>query len=257
MPMIRKAVARMFGRFPNSSVNPDEAVALGAAVQAGLKARDAALKEVVLTDVCPYSLGIETARKRPDGSTEPGLFSPIIERNTVIPASRLQSYGTMEKDQRIVKLRVFQGEARLVSDNVALGELDVPMPPGPAGQEVECRFTYDINGLLEVDVHIPASGDRRQLLIVDPEVEESDDLDVRREALAALKVHPRDTEASRAILARATRCWENALGEQRQHVDHLIGQFQAVLQIQDPRAVEIAHRQLGEALDAIEGETYL
>jgi molecular chaperone HscC len=258
MPMVRRAVTRMFGRFPNSSVNPDEAIAVGAAIQAGLKARDAALKEVVLTDVCPFSLGVAISAIRPDGSREDGVFSPIIERNTVIPASRVHGYCTMEKNQRSVNLFIYQGESRKVSDNVALGMLEVPMPKGEAGQTFECRFSYDIDGLLEVDVTVDATGEKRQLVISDSDEDVSSEAVAnRRDALARLKVHPRDSELNRALLARAERLWENALGEQRDFIGNVILQFQAVLERQDPRAVEAAQKQLAETLDQIEGESFL
>jgi molecular chaperone HscC len=258
MPMVRRAVTRMFGRFPNSSVNPDEAIAVGAAIQAGLKARDAALKEVVLTDVCPFSLGVAISAIRPDGSREDGVFSPIIERNTVIPASRVHGYCTMEKNQRSVNLFIYQGESRKVSDNVALGMLEVPMPKGEAGQAFECRFSYDIDGLLEVDVTVDATGEKRQLVISDSDEDVSSEAVAnRRDALASLKIHPRDSELSRTLLARAERLWENALGEQRDFIGNVILQFQAVLERQDPRAVEAAQKQLTETLDQLEGESFL
>jgi molecular chaperone HscC len=258
MPVVRKAVARMFGRFPNANVNPDEAVAIGAAVQAGLKARDAALKEVVLTDVCPFSLGVETARKLGVGQYESGIFTPIIERNTTVPASRSKTFSTVDPNQDRVRVRVYQGESRLVDENVLIGELDVPVPRGPAGQLVECRFSYDINGLLEVDVSIPASNERRQLVIHDPDVEvDPEEFRRRREALAAIKVHPRDDEANRAALARAERCWADSLGDQRDFVDSLIGEFKLALETQDPRTAERARDSLQEALDGIEGESFL
>jgi molecular chaperone HscC len=258
MPMVRRAVTRMFGRFPNSSVNPDEAIAVGAAIQAGLKARDAALKEVVLTDVCPFSLGVAISAIRPDGSRQDGIFSPIIERNTVIPASRVHSYCTMENNQRSVNLFVYQGESRKVADNVALGMLEVPMPKGPAGQSFDCRFSYDIDGLLEVDVTVDATGEKRQLVISDSNEDiSSDAIASQREALARLKVHPRDSELNRTLLARAERLWENALGEQRDFIGNVILQFQSVIERQDPRAIEAAQKQLNETLDQIEGESFL
>lgn len=257
MPIVRRAVARMFGRFPNSSVNPDEAVALGAAVQAGLKARDAALREVVVTDVCPFSLGVAHSRGLPDGRFEEGVFAPIIDRNTAIPVSRMKSFFTINPDQRIVDIAVYQGEARKVVDNVKIGDLRISMPKGPAGQQVDCRFSYDINGLLEVDVHVPASGERWQLVISDDEATDDSSLADRRAALAALKVHPRDTEANRAALARAERCWEGHLGQTRDMVDQWIAAFQAALESQDPRVAERARQDLVAALDELEGRTVL
>lgn len=258
MPVVRKAVTRMFGRFPATNINPDEAVARGAAVQAGLKARDAALREVVLTDVCPFTLGVETVETGPGGRVVEGVFAPILERNVVIPASRERAFWTVTDNQSIVSVRVFQGESRWVRDNIALGEISTPVPKGKAGDvRVDCRFTYDINGLLEVDVHVPATGARRNLLIVDKETVGQEDLEARRAELAALKVHPRDTDAIRATLARAGRCYENSIGELRETISRLISEFEFTLERQDPRACEAAREELSRTLDRIEGEGLL
>ncbi len=160
----------MFGRFPTAQINPDEAVALGAAVQAGLKARDSALREVVLTDVCPYTLGVDVGERLPNGTIRTGIFQPIIERNTVIPASREHLLVPIDDRQKMVELNVYQGESIDVSENIWLGKLSMPVPPGRATEtQVACRFTYDINGLLEVDLFVPKTGERRQLVIMDNE----------------------------------------------------------------------------------------
>jgi len=257
MPVVRRAVARMFGRFPNATVNPDEAVALGAAVQAGLKARDSALKEVVVTDVCPYSLGVNVSRQLPGGGYEHGLFAPILERNTVIPASRVHSFSTLTDNQLEVLFGIYQGEARLVRDNVAIGETRVKVPRGPAGQRIDVRFSYDVSGLLEVDIVVEKSGQRTQLVINDDHVGDEAAIAERRAALAALKMHPREDELNRAAIARGEKCYENFLGEERAAIDYLITQFQLVLDAQDPRAIEHARREFHEALDRIEGERFL
>ena len=258
MPVVRKAVTRMFGRFPSQAVHPDEAVALGAAVQAGLKARDAALREVAVTDVCPFSLGVGVSERDASGNLRNGIFSPILERNIAVPASRVEVYNTLADNQKSVNFVVYQGESRQVSDNVALGKISVPVPPKPAGEVVvECRFTYDINGLIEVDVHVPLTGEKRQLLIVDEDGPTGDTLEKQRLALASLKVHPRENDANRAALARASRCYEDFLGDKRAHVGQLISQFESVLDAQDPRVIDKARRELLAALDGLEGETWL
>jgi len=258
MPVVRRAVTKMFGRFPATSVHPDEAVVIGAAIQAGLKARDAALREVVLTDVCPYSLGVDVSETGPGGTMRHGIFSPIIERNTVVPASRSKIFSPAQTGQKVVVFGIYQGEARLVAENIKLGQVEVPVPPRRAGEiTLECRFTYDVNGLIEVDVHVPETDERRQLVIVDEEDRGGDDLEKRRAALAALKVHPRDLDANRAALARASRCYETFLGERRSHVGELITRFETALDGQDPRLAELARKDLTQALDALEGETWL
>ncbi|WP_084580400.1 Hsp70 family protein [Sphingomonas azotifigens] len=259
MPVVRRAMTRMFGRFPNTSVHPDHAVALGAAVQAGLLARDSALDEVRLTDVCPFTLGIEHAEADGRGGYRTGLFSPIIDRNTPIPTSRSKVYSTIADNQREIRFGIYQGESREVAGNVRLGELRVQVPLKPAGQvSAECRFTYDSSGLLEVDISVPSANITRNLVIMD----ETDTLTEaqiaeRRAALAALKVHPREESENVAVLARAQRCYENFLGVQREQVSHWITLFEQVLERQDPRAIKEARDQLVLSLDSLEGERFL
>ena len=259
MPLVRRAVTRMFGRFPNVSIDPDHAIALGAAVQAGLLARDAALDEVRLTDVCPFTLGVDTVVVDRNGHMYPGVFAPIIERNTTVPASRSHIFSTIQDNQVRVDFGVFQGESRNVASNVKLGQISIPVPPRPAGTvRVDCRFSYDASGLLEVDVSIPETGISKQLVIYDDEdALDADSFAARRAALAALKVHPRDATANIAVLARATRCYESFLGERRQLVGDLILAFEMALQRQDPREIERARREIEERLNALEGERFL
>lgn len=259
MPIVRKAVTRMFGRFPNSTVHPDHAIALGAAIQAGLKARDADLQEVRLTDVCPFTLGVDAAEQDAQGNITAVVFSPIIERNTVIPASRVRTYHTVVDNQRMLEFNIFQGEARDVKSNVKLGTLRVDVPPEPAGHVwAECRFSYDTSGLLEVDVTVPATGISKQIAIFDEEDSAlARDLDKRRAELAKLKVHPRDQAENTAAMARAERCYESFLAERREYVGQLIHQFRGALDGQDPRTIEAARQEMMQRLDEIEGERYL
>ncbi len=259
MPVVKKAVTRMFGRFPNATVHPDHAVALGAAVQAGLKSRDAALDEIRLTDVCPFTLGVDTTERDGRGGFRDGLFSPIIERNTVIPASRESSFSTLTDNQKLVHFGIFQGEARLVSANVKLGEINVPVPPKPAGQvEVLCRFSYDTSGLLEVDVTVPATGVTKQIAIYDEEDSAfTANMEERRTALAKLKFHPRESAENAAAMARAERCYEGHIGDRRDYVGHLISTFTTALETQDNRVIDAARATLTEGLDELEGERFL
>lgn len=257
MPLVRSAVTRMFGRFPNATVNPDEAVALGAAVQAGLKSRDEALREVVVTDVCPYSLGVDVARQLPGGGYEEGLFAPIIERGTVIPASRIHSFSTLRDNQTNVEFGIYQGEARLVRDNVEIGRTTVRVPRGPAGQRMDVRFSYDVSGLLEVDILVAQTGESVSLTINDGMAGDEAALEKARNALAKLKLHPRDEAENKAAMARGEKCFENFLGEQRFWVGEVVARFNAALETQDPRTIEAARKELHLSLDQLEGETFL
>ena len=259
MPVVRKAITRMFGRFPNSAVDPDQAVALGAAVQAGLLAKDGGLEEYRLTDVCPFTLGVEESVRDERGTIRGGVFSPIIDRNTPLPASRVNYYNTLGDNQRAIEFGIYQGEARNVSENVKLGTLRTAVPPKPAGEvHVECRFTYDSSGLLEVDVHVPATGLRESLVLTgDMDVMTPAAIDKKRAELAKLKFHPRDDEVNQAAMARAMRCYEAFLAETREAIGHAIIAYEGALETQDGRTIATARARLTEILDAIEGEQYL
>lgn len=256
MPLVRRTVTRMFARFPNSQLHPDHAIALGAAVQAALKERNADLSEVRLTDVCPFTLGVDVLGQAGDGSLREGMFAPIIERNTVLPASRQHRFQTSSNQQKSVRFCVYQGESRHVSANVKLGEVNLPVPPRPAGEvQVDCRFTYDVSGLLEVDVTVPGTDVSRQLVIYDEENREG--LEERRAALAALKTLPRDEEPNRALMSRAEHAYESYIGPRRELVGQLIHHFEAAMASQDPRVVADAARLVTERLDQLEGERFL
>ena len=137
MPIVRKLATRLFGRFPNTSVDPDQAIAIGAATQAALVARNEALDEVLLTDVCPYSLGLAVSEEGGNNQVIHGVFSPIIERNVIVPTSRVRSYSTAADAQTEVVLEIYQGERRFCRDNIALGELNVAVPAKKAGRSVD------------------------------------------------------------------------------------------------------------------------
>jgi molecular chaperone DnaK len=167
MPMVQALVAEYFGKEPRRGVNPDEAVALGAAIQAGLKAGAiSAQTGIMITDVCPFTLGVEVMAQAGRQKVQ-GLFSPIIPRNSTIPVSRTETYSTTADGQRQVTIRVYQGEARLVKDNIFLDAYTVEgVPPGPSGSEqVKVTFTYDINGILKVTTKVVSTGKEATMLV--------------------------------------------------------------------------------------------
>jgi len=254
MPMIHALATRMFGRFPAVGHNPDEVVAMGAAVQAGLKMKDKALDEMVMTDVCPYTLGTEVARQLDNGSQAPGFFAPVIQRNTVVPASRIERFSPVTPDQKQIRIGVYQGESRMVRDNIALGELTIPLLPGPGhGDGVDVRFTYDVNGLLEVEVTVVASGEVRRLVIESGDAHmPAEEIARRLQALSTLKIHPRDTLENRTLLARAERLYEQLLGEPRERLGRVILRFEQALATQDQRLIARDAVAFRESLQAIE-----
>ncbi|WP_338473746.1 molecular chaperone HscC [Pseudomonas sp. WP18] len=255
MPLVRKLVATLFGRIPAMQLNPDEVVAQGAAIQAALQARHASLEEVVLTDVCPYTLGIETSMQV-GGGFQSGHYLPIIERNTVVPVSRSRNVSTLSDNQKVVRLGIYQGESRLVSNNIFLGELEIPVPPRKAGEvTLDVRFTYDNNGLLEAQVHLPINGETRRLVIENnPGVLAPEEIAQRLAALEALKVHPRDQQINTLLLARLDRLYQESLGEGREYIASLANHFQQMLDTQDEHQIREARSDITQRLVHFERE---
>jgi molecular chaperone HscC len=259
MPMIRRMVARMFGRFPAAEINPDEVVALGAAVQAGLKMKDAALNEVVMTDVSPYSLGIDVSVQLGDGTYSHGHFDPIIERNSPVPTSRVKRYHPINDHQAQLDLNVFQGEARLAKDNIHLGCLHVPLPRAPGRESgIDVRFTYDVNGLLQVEATVLKTQKTFALVIEgNPGLLSDEEIEERFEALSDLKIHPRERMENRTLLARAERLYQQLRGQEREWLGARITMFEKVLESQDVRTIAPHARQFEETLDGIERQNFI
>ena len=156
MPKVQQAVADFFGKEPRKDVNPDEAVAVGAAIQGGVLQGD--VKDVLLLDVTPLSLGIETLG---------GVFTRMIDRNTTIPAKKSQVYSTADDNQQAVTIRVFQGEREMAADNKLLGQFDlVGIPPAPRGvPQIEVTFDIDANGIVNVSAKDKGTGKEQQIRI--------------------------------------------------------------------------------------------
>jgi molecular chaperone DnaK len=156
MPKVQEVVKQLFGKEPHKGVNPDEVVAIGAAIQAGVLQGD--VKDVLLLDVTPLSLGIETLG---------GVFTRIIDRNTTIPTKKSQVFSTAEDNQNAVTIRVFQGEREMAADNKMLGQFDlVGIPPSPRGvPQIEVSFDIDANGIVNVQAKDKATGKEQQIRI--------------------------------------------------------------------------------------------
>lgn len=231
LSIVKEFLIKLFRKFPDTSTNPDEAVALGAAIEGAMKERHADVKEVILTDVCSFTLGTEVVVEYEDGRVEDGHFCPIIERNTVIPVSHTERLYTVRDNQEQVRVRVLQGESRFARNNLYLGELNIKVPKAPKGQEaIDVTYTYDINSLLEVQVEVVSTGEKQKMIIKGSQNTMSDEeIEKRMEDLSYLKIQPRDQEENKVVLLRAERMYEECLGDRRKRIERYLQRFEEAL----------------------------
>lgn len=234
---------------PDTSLDPDRVVAIGAAVQQALCVGDAAVRDLVLTDVCPHSLGVEVTKPLLPGHLEPGYFSPILDRNTTVPVSRSDIFHTLHPDQDEVLLQVYQGESRLTKDNQLIGQVRVPGMRSRPGQqrpgEFEVRFSYDMNGILEVEVTVFHNGRKLTKVFEQrPGTLSSEQIEEAIRLLQPLKVHPREAPAHRARLERANRLFADLSGGLRDQLSFMLDRFEAALHTQDASKIQEAAGEL-------------
>jgi molecular chaperone HscC len=256
LPVIRNFVGKLFKIIPYSSINSDEAVVLGAAVQGAMKERNAAVREVILTDVCPFTLGTEVVQDYGDNRCIDGLFYPIIERNTVIPASRTERLYTARDNQTKIRINILQGESRFAKNNLSLGELNIDVPKARAGEEaVDVTYTYDVNSLLEVQVKAVSTGTTIKQIIVNNETDMTEEeINDRLQELSYMKIHPREREENKLLLLKGERYYEESIGRNRILIENELRKFESVLYKQEPKAICEARKRFQEFLNEIKQE---
>jgi molecular chaperone HscC len=255
MPCVIRLASQIFDRVPDRRLPPDEAVALGAAVQAALKEGHKAVDDVVVTDVAPFTLGIAVAAEF-GGQQIRGMFAPIIDRGTVIPSSRVKTFSTMSDNQKEILVEVFQGEHASCEKNRKLGQYSLRgLPPGPAGsQSIDVRFSYDLNGLLEVDMTILLTGKRESLVVEQtPGRLTAKQIADTRKALERLKFHPREALPNTTALARADALYVELVGPPREVLGSAIAGFRAALDGQVPQVIDEARGALLALVDQLAG----
>ncbi|GCF95330.1 molecular chaperone HscC [Enterococcus florum] len=256
-PVVRNFLSKLLKTIPYTSINPDEAVGVGAGIQTALKKDRSMVSEMMLTDVCAHSLGVECVQNF-GSKMIGGLFSPIIERNTTIPVSKVKTFYSIYDQQEKICFSIFQGESPHVKDNLKIGEMEISIPKAPKGYPVECRFTYDSNGLLEVLLTIKDTGKTHQLIIEEsPGTLSEADIRASLKKLEALKIHPRDRAENRLLLARLERLYAETTGETREHVQQLLFRFEAVLEKQEVHQTKKAASELTKTLAELEKGLWL
>lgn len=250
LSFVRKFVGKIFRTIPDTNINPDEAVALGAAIQGAMKERNSMIKEVILTDVCPFTLGTEVVLEREENVYEGGHFCPIIERNTTIPASRTERLYTIRDNQTKLRVKILQGESRFAANNLLLGEINIKVPPAKAGEEpVDVTYTYDINSILEVEIKVVSTGEKVKQIIKGGHTDMSDEeIEERMKEIAYLKIHPREKEENKLLLLRGERLYEESLGNDRRLVERALQKFDDALNTRDYVQIEEAREEFRDFL---------
>ena len=254
MLLVQKYLENLFDTEINVTISPDTAVALGVGIASGIKARNEEIKDMVLTDICPFSLGISTTNK--DDFSAP-FFTPIIERNTTLPASIVKRFYTSHDDQRTISIGIAQGEKMYFKQNLFLDEIELSVTPAPEGERsVDVRFSYDINGILQVDVTNNETGKVISKTIVNNNRLSESEVKSKLEQLEKLKIHPRDLDKNKLLIARAESLYEESIGDLREIIRFQLERFNNALSIQDSRKIRKTTESFSRFLDSIENGGY-
>ena len=254
MPVVRSFLEHITGKVSRCDIDPDKAIAVGAAIVTGIKTRSEGIRDIVMTDICPFTLGTRVYNKLTKDRNE---FSPIIERNTSLPVSREQVFYPVQDGQTRVTMDIYQGESASVLNNVWLGQIQMPLPGASTEQSgVKLRFTYDLNGILEVDATCEYTGQMSTKLILTDSSFSDAELGERRKELQKLKTTPRDDERNRYLLERGARLYEESVNLERELVRAALTEFTLTLERNHPAEIEKARIALQAFLDARENEEY-
>ena len=248
MPLIQKYIRHLFHKAPMVQGNCDELIALGLGLVCGVKERKEEIKDYILTDICPFSLGVATIN---EADPDRAYMANIINRNTVLPCSRVRRFYTASDQQDYVVVEIHQGENTYAQDNLLLGKIEISVPPKPKGKEaVDVRFTYDINGILVVDTRVVSTGVVKTHIISQkiPEAE----LEERVRELEKLKVHPRDLSENQQMMERLEALYQEVYPEQKEQVQQMIRTFEEFLDGQNPRQIQGYRRYLEKAVSVLE-----
>lgn len=244
MPLIQSYLRFLFRKAPIVSFNCDEQIAIGLGVFCGIKERKESVKDYVLSDICPFSLGNATYNK--SNPNQP-YNTIILERNSILPCSVEHSFCTIRDNQTQITIEVLQGEQPYAHQNKKLEEITVDVPKNKAGKESTLvRYTYDINGILIVDITVVSTGAKTTKVISHQFSEE--ELESQLKMLNELKVHPRDCGENIVLKERLQTLCETSVGEQRDWALSLLKWFEILIESQNLYRIEKARKRLEEVL---------
>ena len=248
MPLIQSYLQHLMRKTPFVTENCDEMIVRGLGLVCAVKARNEEVKDYVLTDICPFTLGTGTYNA---ASPENAYMCTIIPRNTVLPCSIVKRLCTAHDYQSHITIDIAQGEHAYVKDNIVLDEIKLIVPKKKRGEEsVDVRYTYDINGILVVDVTVVSSG-KTYTKVVSEELTE-EEIERKMKELEALKVHPKDVDENRLLMERLQALYETAPNDVREHIMITIGRFEYVLESQNLRRIKKTREYLEQMLIQLE-----
>ena len=223
LPVVKRFLTELLGKEPVVLGDTDMVVALGAGIYTGIRRRDAEIRDILLTDVCPFTLGVETFRRQGE---KKGYLLPMIERNSTLPASRRERLVTLYDYQTAVTVKIYQGEEYFARDNIYLGEVTAQVAPKKAGKEwIDVYFTYYINGILHVEI-VNSKGEHNQILLANQTLGEAE-LERHKKEIEALMTPPLEQDKNRKLLERASAYYEQSTGARRERLGALIHWFVA------------------------------
>ena len=248
MPLIQSYVRHLFHKKPAADSNCDEEVALGLGLFCGIKERKEEIRNYILADICPFSLGTEVYN---ESDPENSLMSTIIARNSVLPCSREQTYTTVRDMQKECEYKILQGEQVYAKDNVSLGSFKIPLTPLPQGEEeIRVRYSYDINGILMVDATVKSTGKVYSNVMSGGMSEK--ELEERMKALALLKADPFEIPENQRMIVKLKSVYEEASPGQKDVVQQLLLMFTGAIAAQSPAGIEHAKKMIGQLLPQLE-----
>lgn len=248
MPSVRLYLSLLFPQTRLIDGNGQTMIAMGLGHVLGIMDRDAAIRDYILTDICPFTLGISI--HNPSQPDRP-YMSPIIPRNTPLPTSRENMYVTVSDAQTQIRIDVLQGESMFADENTQLGKLDLAVPPAPAGQQsVAVRFSYDIDGLLEIDTLVPST--RERIAAAYGASLDKKDMEAAKKRLAALKFDPKDRSENRLLVAQLQAAYSMAPPDARDVLLRMYDQYIRALQAQNEKQIRHMRRLVIAELRAID-----
>lgn len=253
LSIFKDYVRILFNKQPKMDLNPDETVAIGSVLSTAL-IQETAFEEMMMTDVCGFTLGVETS-KREGIYYSQGHFSPIIHRNATLPVSRIESYYSVDPNQTKIQLNVYQGESKKVEDNIKLGSMTVELPRKGANQAIEVRFTYDMNGILEVEVTVMQTKEISKIVITDDACALTPvEIEQKLKSYQKLKVHPKENQEYRLTKAKLDRLYEITHGYLKDQIEQAIVHLELVAEKQNEIETKKTIKEMNRFMRQVEEE---